>query len=53
MNSKRIDCIEGLRTIGWIGVFLCHFRGAFFPNAKIWMDSTPLRFIYTGNAYVR
>ncbi|MBQ8317185.1 MAG: acyltransferase [Lachnospiraceae bacterium] len=53
MNSKRIDCIEGLRTIGWIGVFLCHFRGAFFPNATIWMDSTPLRFIYSGNAYVR
>lgn len=53
MNNKRIGCIEGVRTIGWIGIFLCHFRMAFFPNTIIWLDSTPFRFIYSGDAYIR
>lgn len=52
-SMKKIACIEGLRTIGWIGVFLCHFKGAFFPQAQWITDLTPLRFIYSGNAYVR
>lgn len=51
--SRKITSIEGLRTIGWVGVFLCHFKGAFMPNAHWWTDDTPLRFIYSGNAYVR
>lgn len=53
MKESKINCIEGLRTIGWIGVFLCHFKGAFFPNRTCWLDMTPIRFIYSGNAYVR
>ena len=53
-NSRgKIKSIEGLRTIGWIGVFICHFRGSFFPNAIWKTDLTPIRFIYSGNAYVR
>ncbi len=51
--GKKINSIEGLRTIGWIGVFLCHFKGAFFPGITWITDFTPLRFIYSGNAYVR
>ena len=50
---KKINTIEGLRTIGWLGVLLCHFKGAFFPDAVWWTDGTPIRFIYSGNAYVR
>ncbi|MCM1235836.1 MAG: acyltransferase [Ruminococcus flavefaciens] len=53
MDNKKITCIEGLRTIGWMGVFLCHFKGAMFPGVHWWTDATPLRFIYSGNAYVR
>lgn len=53
IDNNKITCIEGLRTIGWIGVFICHFKGAFFPNTSWWTDITPLKFIYSGNAYVR
>lgn len=51
--EKKISSIEGLRTLGWFGVFLCHFRGAFLPD-ELWItDETPLKFIYSGNAFVR
>ena len=53
MESKRIDCIEGLRTIGWIGVFLCHFKLSFFPDLITWIDKTPLKFFYSGETLVR
>ncbi len=53
VKTKKVLCIEGLRTIGWIGVFICHFKGAFLPNTVWWTDNTPLEFIYSGNAYVR
>lgn len=52
-NGRKLKSIEGLRTIGWIGVFICHFRGSFFPNAIWKTDLTPIKFIYSGNAYVR
>ena len=51
--GKKISSLEGLRTIGWIGIFICHFKGAFMSGMHIWTDSTPLRFIYSGNPYVR
>lgn len=48
-SKGKIKCIEGLRTIGWIGIFICHFRRSFFPN-EIWGID---RFVCSGNAYVR
>lgn len=51
--TKKITSIEVLRTIGWFGVFLCHFKGAFLNNVRWITDNTPLSFIYSGNAYVR
>lgn len=55
MNKKeRINCLEGIRAIACIGVFLCHFRGAFIPNRVIpIVDQTPLRIMTAGNPMVR
>lgn len=50
---ERVRCIEGLRTIGWIGVLVCHFKGAFLHDVYWWTDGTPLKFLYSGNEYVR
>lgn len=52
-ETKKINCIEGLRTIGWIGIFLCHFRYSMLPNLSLFIDKTPLSFFYSGNPYVR
>lgn len=51
--SIKIKQLEGIRTVGWIGIFICHFRACFMPGISLWTDKTPLRFIYSGNPYVR
>ena len=48
-GKGKIRSIEGLRTIGWIYIFICHFRMSFFPN-KIWEIEY---YIFSGNATVR
>lgn len=53
MNNGKINCIEGLRTIGWIGMFLYYFRNAFFPEVTWWSDTTPIGIIYSETTYVR
>jgi len=53
MNEKKINCIEGLKAICWIGVFSCCFKNSFLPYSSIWMDGTPLRFLYSGNQCIR
>ena len=51
---EKINCLEGIRTIGCISVFLCHFRGAFLPDQAIWLiDHTPLMILTAGNSVVR
>lgn len=50
---KKIHCLEGLRAILCVIVFLCHFRLAFLPNWEWWGDRTPFRFLTDGNAAVR
>ncbi len=52
-ETEKIAVLEGIRTIGWISIFFCHFKGAFFPDVVWWTDATPLRFFYAGNPYVR
>lgn len=53
MNEKK-NCLEGIRAIACIGVFLCHFRGAFLPNKVIgFIDYTPLRIMTAGYPMVR
>lgn len=51
--NKRINSLEGIRTLACISVFLCHFRGAFAPNTVFWFDNTPLRIFTSGNVVVR
>lgn len=52
--KEKINCLEGIRAIGCISVFLCHFRGAFLPNQTIWLiDHTPLMILTAGNSVVR
>lgn len=52
--SGKLNCLEGIRAIGCISVFLCHFRGAFLPNQSIWViDHTPLMILTAGNSIVR
>lgn len=48
-STGKIKSIEGLRTILWIGIFICHFRESFFPN-EIWKID---QIIYPGNLWVR
>lgn len=53
MNERK-NCLEGIRAIACIGVFLCHFRGAFIPNKVIGIiDYTPLKIMTAGNPMVR
>lgn len=51
--NKKINCLEGIRTIACISVFLCHFRGAFSQEFSYWGDNTPLRILTAGNVMVR
>lgn len=53
--TKRLYPIESIRAFACIGVLLCHFKGAFFPNSSIvaWMMKTPLNIIFSGNTPVR
>lgn len=51
--GKKISCFEGIRAIGCIGVFLCHFRGAFFPQYVTCLDHTPVKILTAGNVIVR
>lgn len=53
--TKRLYPIESIRAFACIGVLLCHFKGAFFPQSSIvaWMMSTPLNIIFSGNTPVR
>ncbi len=51
---KKIDSLEGIRTIGCICVFLCHFRLSFLPGESFWLiDGTPLKILTNGNTAVR
>jgi len=51
---KKINSLEGLRTIGCISVFLCHFRLAFLPDRTFWLiDNTPLRILTDGTTVVK
>lgn len=46
--------MEGIRTIGCICVFLCHFRLSFLPALSFWLiDNTPLQILTDGNTAVR
>lgn len=53
--TKRLYPIESIRAFACIGVLLCHFKGAFFPDSSIvaWMMRTPLNIIFSGNTPVR
>lgn len=51
--NKKINCLEGIRLIACISVFLCHFRGAFFPEISYWGENTPLRILTSSNVMVR
>lgn len=52
--KEKINCLEGIRAIGCISVFLCHFRGAFLPNQTIWLiDHMPLICMYQINDAVK
>lgn len=47
-------CIEGLRILACFGVFLCHFKGAFFYNLNSYLFThTPLKIMVSGNTFVR
>lgn len=53
MNEKK-NSLEGIRVIACIGVFLCHFRGAFLPDRIIGIiDYTPLKIMTAGYPMVR
>lgn len=53
MNERK-NSLEGIRAIACIGVFMCHFRGAFLPNRIIsFIDYTPLRIMTAGDPMVR
>ena len=52
---KKIYSIESIRAFACLGVFLCHFKGAFFPNS-IWVQflmKTPFNILFSGNTPVR
>ncbi|MDD2957056.1 MAG: acyltransferase [Lachnospiraceae bacterium] len=55
MNSKKFSQFEGMRALACIGVYLCHFSGAFFPNSKILegIQKTPFNIMLSGNTMVR
>lgn len=52
---KRLHSIESIRAFACIGVFLCHFKGAFFPNSITVAEimKTPLNIVFSGNIPVR
>lgn len=49
---NKITCLDGIRALGWFGVFLAHFRGAFAPDAVWWTDKTPFSLFYAGDKIV-
>lgn len=49
---KKIKSIEGIRTIVWFGIFLCHYIGAFIPDRSWFLDKKPISFICTGHGYL-
>lgn len=55
MKQNKILCFEGIRALACIGVFLCHYKGSFFPNSEIVakLSKTPLNIMFTGNTFVR
>lgn len=50
---KKNNCLEGIRLIACVSIFLCHFRGAFLPDWSYWGDGTPLRILTADNTVVR
>lgn len=55
MKPKRLDCLEGVRALACLGVFICHFQNGFFPNSSAAqaLFKTPLYFMFSGNTAVR
>lgn len=51
---KKINCLQGVRAIACICVFLSHFRRAFLPDYhNVLIDNTPLKILTSGNTAVR
>lgn len=57
INKKieKLNSIENLRAFLCISVFICHFKGAFFPKSSIAnkLMETPLSIVFNGNIPVR
>ena len=51
--NKKINCIEGIRAIACMSIFLYSFRNAFLPVFSYWGDVTPLRILTSGDAMIR
>ncbi|MCR5404726.1 MAG: acyltransferase [Butyrivibrio sp.] len=49
---KKIKSIEGIRTIVWVGIFVCHYIGAFIPDRSWILNKKAISFICTGHGYL-
>lgn len=55
MKKEKISCLEGIRALACCGVFLSHYKGAFFPDSNVfaYIMKTPFAIFFSGNTFVR